>query len=246
MRGFKCQMENCNCEKLCENGDIYEKFTVLKEDDIVMFDKKLESGTYCLPKGLTACNQKNSIPIFSSSGWLCASRNDEIWQNNHMVACKNEFAEDNSLNILWDYKLNQMASQQITNFYEKINNKTYRFKCKCNSLDIQGNKMINTLPFTCSVDYCLKDLRNQINLGWDGEKCNCGVYPHKDEKDPTSECMFEKTRIENNVLIGRIECMTSKSLTRKPIHCPSRINAPVIRFENKIHNSDIPSNFVLI
>ncbi|GFY49173.1 uncharacterized protein TNIN_285021 [Trichonephila inaurata madagascariensis] len=151
-----------------------------------MFDKKLESGTYCLPKGLTACNQKNSIPIFSSYGWLCASRNDEIWQNNHMVACKNEFAEDNSLNILWDYKLNQMASQQITNFYEKINNKTYRFKCK--SLDIQGNKMINTLPFTCSVDYCLKDLRNQINLGWDGEKCNCGVYPHKDEKDPTSEC----------------------------------------------------------
>ncbi|GBN65584.1 hypothetical protein AVEN_112023-1 [Araneus ventricosus] len=246
LRGFKCSTSDCDCSSLCKNGQPYERFVVLPGDDIVMLDETLDPGTYCIPKGLEACNQNTSIPIYSASGWFCASRNDSIWEGDHQIACQNGLARDHSKNFLFDYKLNKAVAGNVRDYYEKLPDGAYRYRCKCESLDVRGNRMVNTLAFFCSLDYCLREMTNKPTLGWDGEKCNCGVYSHKNPSDPRSHCLYESTKIKDDkYLIGIVECMTADALQRKPMYCTDK-RYSFVEFSTPILLANTPTEFIAV
>lgn len=235
--GFKCPTdEACDCHQICGNGE-YVSFQVMEGESIYLMDQKLVPGTYCLPKGVGDCNQTTSHHVFSSSGWTCIPRNKSIFQN----PCYSDDARDNSKNVLWDHLKNKPA-ENIENAYETLSDgKTLRFRCKCDSPDARGHAMVNTLPFTCSVDYCIQDIPNPLPMmKFIGNKCECGPYLH--EKDETSRCVVERSRVEQNVFTGRVNCMTNFSWKKKPIFCP--FDEEALSFRVPVKSGNSPLDFV--
>ncbi|GFR04663.1 uncharacterized protein TNCT_623511 [Trichonephila clavata] len=94
--GFKCPTdEPCDCSQMCSNGD-FVPFQVLPKDKIFLMDQHLTPGMYCLPRGIGNCNQKTSYHVFSLTGWKCIPRHQTLYQEQTLVACHHEEAEDNS------------------------------------------------------------------------------------------------------------------------------------------------------
>lgn len=237
MYGFKCDSdESCDCEKMCGNGD-YVPFRVMPNEPIYLMDQQLTEGTYCLPKGIGECNQKTSYHVFSSTGWKCIPRNKSTFQN----PCYNEEAKDHHLNVLWDYLKNEPA-EQVEFAYERLKDGTLRYRCKCDSMDIRGRPMVATIPFVCSVDYCIRDLPRPLPVTrFKDFKCECGPYLHATD-DETSPCVMERTRIENEQFIGRVDCMTNFSWKKSPVFCPHDEGA--ISFTTPIKSVKSPLNYV--
>ncbi|GFW80576.1 uncharacterized protein TNCV_1516281 [Trichonephila clavipes] len=205
---------------MCSNGD-FVPFQVLPKDKIFLMDQHLTPGTYCLPRGIGNCNQKTSYHVFSLTGWKCIPRHQTLYQEQTLVACHHEEAEDNSKNVLWDHLLQKPATE-VENPYETLaDGKTLRFQCQCNSVDILGKPMLSVLPFVCSSDYCIKDFLNPLPImGYRNSKCECGPNLHLDPNDETSPCVVERSRVENGVFIGAVECMTNFSWKKNSIFCP--------------------------
>ncbi|GFX02781.1 uncharacterized protein TNCV_4437631 [Trichonephila clavipes] len=219
--GFQCPNdEPCDCSQMCSNGD-FVPFQVLPKDKIFLMDQHLTPGTYCLPRGIGNCNQKTSYHVFSLTGWKCIPRHQTLYQEQTLVACHHEEAEDNSKNVLWDHLLQKPATE-VENPYETLaDGKTLRFQCQCNSVDILGKPMLSVLPFVCSSDYCIKDFLNPLPImGYRNSKCECGPNLHLDPNDETSPCVVERSRVENGVFIGAVECMTNFSWKKNSIFCP--------------------------
>lgn len=216
IQGFKCSnIEFCDCAKLC--GYNYIKFNVGKTDSIYVMSRKLGPGTYCLPSGIHDCNFQTSIPMFSTTGWSCIPLNSTIFGTNEMIACKNEEAADNSLNILWDTVENKPA-EDVENYYEPN-----RYRCKCRSKTVDGIAQItlSQLPFRCVTDYCLKDIKDPLpGMGWNGQYCDCLLYKNANENDKTSPCVMEASELKDNLYTASIKCMTKDSITYSPIFCP--------------------------
>ncbi|GFQ93327.1 uncharacterized protein TNCT_23671, partial [Trichonephila clavata] len=164
---------------------------------------------------------KNIVSCIFLDGWKCIPRHQTLYQEQTLVACHHEEAKDNSKNVLWDYLLQKPATE-VDNPYETLaDGKTLRFQCQCNSLDILGKPMMSVLPFVCSADYCIKDFLNPLPMmGYRNSKCECGPNLHLDPNDETSPCVVERSRIENGVFIGAVECMTNFSWKINPIFCP--------------------------
>ncbi|GFR27722.1 SF3 helicase domain-containing protein [Trichonephila clavata] len=57
-------------------------------------------------------------------------------------------------------------------------------------------------------------------MGYRNSICECGPNLHLDPNDETSPCVVERSRIENGVFIGAVECMTNFSWKMNPIFCP--------------------------
>lgn len=241
--GLKCENDEfCDCAKMCTNGE-FVPFRIMPNESIFLMDHKLTPGTYCLPKGIGNCNQKTSYHVFSLTGWKCINRNKSLYHDETMVACKAVGAKDNEKNVLWDYLKNEPA-KDIDNPYETLwDGKTLRYRCVCNSLDRRNKRMISVLPFTCSVDYCVTDIFNSLAvMGFENGKCQCGPYPHEDPDDEASPCVMEKTRIENNELVGAVRCMADNAWKKSPIFCPSQ--ADVLSFTTPVMGGDSKNEFV--
>ncbi|KAG8172720.1 hypothetical protein JTE90_003909 [Oedothorax gibbosus] len=120
--------------------------------------------------------------------------------------------------------MNQPA-QDIDNAYELLpDGETQRYRCKCDSLF--GKPMVESIPFVCLVDYCIKDISQPLrNMGFSGSGCECAIYPHQDPNDLKSPCVLESTRVDQNVFTGRVDCTSEKSWVRKSIFCPD--NTPM-------------------
>lgn len=223
IQGFKCPNDEiCDCNAFCQNGTEYTPFRVLNSDSrIFVMNQKILPGTYCLPRGVDQCNLNTSYHIFSLAGWSCLPQNSAVFYGDKNRACKNEEAFDNKLNVLWDFRNNAPVDTAVENFYERYQD-SFRYRCKCDSRSIDGTPMVPILPFVCAVDYCLRDIPNPLPLmGWDGEKCHCGPYFHLNDQDQTSPCVLEKSRIEKDTFIGRVDCMTQHSFHKKAMYCPS-------------------------
>lgn len=209
---------------------------------VYVMNHKLAPGTYCLPKGIGQCNLKTSYHVFSLAGWSCLGLNDEIFKGDKKTACKNEEAQNNDLNILYDYLRNREAGDNIDDYYEPFQNKL-RYRCKCGSKSLDNTRMISVFPFICSVDFCLRDIPNPLPfMGWNGKKCECGPYPHLVSNDDTSPCRKEVTRLERDEFIGRVDCMNEESFVKHALICPNddgRIN-----FKEKIFFGNDPAAFV--
>ncbi|GFW94134.1 uncharacterized protein TNCV_1978741 [Trichonephila clavipes] len=158
--GFQCPNdEPCDCSQMCSNGD-FAPFEVSPKDKIFLMDQHLTPGTYCLPRGIGNYNQKTSYHVFSLKWWKCIPRHETLYQEQTLVACQHEEAEDNSKNVLWDNLL-QKPAKEVDNPYEILaDGKILRFQCQYNSVDILGKPMLSVLPFVCSADYCIKDFLN--------------------------------------------------------------------------------------
>lgn len=246
LQGFQCPSdEMCECEKFCSNGSDYVPFKIHNENDrVYVLNQKLSPGTYCLPKGIGKCNLKTSYHVFSLAGWSCIGINDDIFKKNKKRACQNEEAQDNRLNILYDYKKNEKAAESIENYYEMYQNKL-RYGCKCNSKSLDNTRMLSIFPFVCSVDYCLRDFSNPTPaMGWNGNTCDCGPYVHADPNDKTSPCRRETSRIENNILNGRVNCMTKDSFVKQALICPT--DDGLVVFREHIMKGNEPQNFLEI
>ncbi|GIY77308.1 uncharacterized protein CDAR_422841 [Caerostris darwini] len=222
LHGFKCPTkEPCDCSRMCTNGELYVPYRVLTDDHIYVLDRKLPPGTYCLPKGVGMCNQKTSHEIFSFMGWSCITRNKTIFHKDKLFACYHQDSTDNRLNILWDYRENRQANtDDILDYYEMYEGEL-RYRCKCQGKDSRGKELVNSIPFVCSPDYCIQDIVNPLPMmGWNGFRCECGPYFHKDPLDTLSPCVMEQTRVEKNQLIVRVECMNDNSFVKRPLYCP--------------------------
>lgn len=244
LQGFKCPSdEMCECEKFCSNGSDYVPFKILDETDrVYVLNQKLSPGTYCLPKGIGKCNLKTSYHVFSLAGWSCIGINDDIFKKNKKRACQNEEAQDNRLNILYDYKKNEKAGDNIENYYEMFQNKL-RYGCKCDSKSLDNTRMISIFPFVCSVDYCLRDIPNPTpGMGWDGNKCDCGPYVNADRNDETSPCRTINSNIDKFTLNGKVDCMTKESFVKQALICPTEDGLVV--FKENILTGHTPEEFV--
>lgn len=236
--GFKCLTdEMCDCDKLCGNGD-YVPFRVLNNEPIFLMDQQLTPGTYCLPQGIGTCDQKTSYHVFSTAGWTCIPRNKSLFFH----PCYNDEAIDNSQNMLWDY-LKDKPAENIDNPYETLSDGVIlRYRCKCGATDKNGLPMINSIPLVCSVDYCLRDIPAPLPMmGFKNSQCECGPYLHATE-DETSPCVVEKTQREQNILTGRVNCMTDTSWSKKPIFCPH--NEGALSFKIMVMSGDSHDNFI--
>lgn len=245
--GYKCKDPFCDCAK-----HHLEKITILddQEEHVILYDKKLTSGTHCVPKGSFNCNRKSSTLLFSTLGWSCQSK--PLWKNNHRTACKSSKASNNNLNRLEDVLLaTPSLPENIDNIYETLSDGTFRYRCKCDSSDLRGNKMIHIIPFKCSQDYCIKDLQNVApSLGWNHEKkiCECGPYPHKDPNDLTSPCSKETGSHYHDgekKLYGKLECLTRETVNMHTyVYCPSDATKDTLNFTKKISASNDPFEFL--
>lgn len=244
LQGFKCPSNKpCDCEKYCSNGKELIHFQVMDDTErVYIMNQKLAPGTYCLPKGIGKCNLKTSYHVFSLAGWSCLGLNDEVFKGDKKTACKSEEAQNNDLNILYDYLKNKEAEDNIDDYYESLKN-DLRYRCKCDSKSLDNTRMISVFPFICSVDFCLRDIPNPLQfMGWDGEKCECGPYPHLISNDETSPCRKDVTRVEREELIGRVDCMNKKSFVKHALICPNEDSQ--IKFKEKIFFGNDPRTFV--
>lgn len=246
--GYKCENEGCDCSTLCKGK--YEKFTVHPNDHIVMFSEKLVVGTYCLPQGLTICHLQHSIPVYSMSGWICVSKNPEIFQNNHMIACQNPYSEDNSLNQLIDMKTNQVVTPTdiVQNYYE-IFNDGFRYKCHCGSLDKSGKPLIalEAIPFQCASDYCLEKLhywRNVPGFNSITKECDCGQYKHEDSSDRTSPCVQDAFKMKDFNLLSIVHCTLPHSLKKRALYCNESNSLGIMSFTKKVEFSKKPLLYI--
>lgn len=240
LQGFKCpQDELCDCHTFCKNGGEYIPFRVLHSDSrIFVMNQQLEPGTYCLPRGIDQCNLQTSYHIFSLSGWACLPQNSTVFYGDKSQACQNDEALDNTLNVLWDFRMQSPVTTAVDDFYEQWNG-ALRYQCKCDSKSLDGTPLVSSLPFVCSVDYCLRDIPNPLPfMGWDGDKCQCGPYFHLNTHNETSPCVLEKSRIEQDAFIGRVDCMTQHSFHKKTLYCPSDDASPLTFTEFAIGETD--------
>lgn len=246
LRGFRCPKdEPCDCRALCPHDD-FRAFRVDEEDDIVMLDRKLEPGTYCLPNdGIADCNRKTQITIYSLAGWTCIDRHRSVYGTKAAIACQNPLARNEELNRLVDRVTDTTVDDfAAIDFNELLADGSRRYKCRCDSLDVFGNRMVGILPFVCAVDYCLEDLVNQPNLGWRNGICECGPFPHKVAGDYASPCVRESTHVENDkTLHMRVECTSRKSFDRKAWYCPPGVEG-VISAEERVYAGEAPFDFV--
>lgn len=244
IRGFRCQNSSCRCTDICQQQG-YEKITVLPGEEIILFDEKILPGTYCVPKGISVCNRASSTPIFSTSGWMCKSK--IWWRGNYMLACKSSKAKDNSLNVLVDAQTGQPIEKEVSDYYETLPDGSRKYKCRCGSRDENGNAMLEILPFVCSSDYCMRDIKNvSSHFGWMDGRCHCGPFAHADVDDPTSPCLSMKTEVdEDNILVGRVNCMTKTSSEEYPIYCPKdNQGLPYITFRKLVGTFDHHSKYL--
>lgn len=245
LQGFKCPSdEPCDCNKFCNNGNEIVPFLITNDDErIYIMNKKLTPGMYCLPKGVDKCNLKTNYHVFSLAGWSCLSLNEMIFKGDKKRACKNEEAENNDLNILWDYLNDQEAKDNIEDYYERLGDKL-RYRCKCGSKSIDGTLMIPILPFTCSADYCLRDIPKPFDfMGWNGKFCECGPFFHLNPDDKKSPCRREISRVHEDVhFTGKVDCMTKNSFVKHALFCPTTEKELI--FKEFIQNGSNVEDFV--
>ena len=223
LQGFKCSSsEPCDCEKFCSNGTEFIPFHIKDNNDrIYVMNKKLTPGVYCLPKGVEKCNLNANYHVYSLAGWSCLPLNEVVFKGDKKRACKNEEAQNNDLNVLWDYLKNEEAGDNIDDYYAPLNDKM-RYRCNCESKSIDGTPMVSAFPFVCSVDYCLRDIPQPLDwMGWNGKFCECGPYFHLDPSNKKSPCRREMTRVEDVHFTGRVDCMTENSFVKQTLFCPT-------------------------
>lgn len=230
LQGFRCPSnEPCDCEEICSNGSHFIKFQVMDRDaPIFVMDRQLTPGTYCLPRGVDRCHHDTTVPVFSLAGWNCLPLNASVFQEDFTIACKSAEARHNERNVLWDYKKNSEAAAGGDD-YERFQG-GYRYRCRCGSESLDGTRMVSPLPFVCVVDHCLRDMSHPAPfMGWDGSKCECGVYDHADPDDPTSPCRTVVSKVDHGLLTGRVDGMTRDSFVpRVSLYNPS--DERVMRF----------------
>lgn len=245
LQGFKCPSgEPCDCNKFCSNGNEFVLSHITNHDErIYVMNKKLTPGTYCLPKGVDKCNLKANYHVFSLAGWSCLPLNQVVFKGDKKKACKNEEAENDDLNVLWDYLKNEEAGDNIDDYYEPLG-QNLRYRCNCGSKSLDGTPMISIFPFMCLADYCLRDIPNPLPfMGWNGKHCVCGPYFHLDSNDKTSPCRREKSRVENENFTGRVDCMTENSFLKQTLICPTTDRELIFREWIQRDSSD-PTEFV--
>lgn len=244
LQGFRCASdEDCDCEALCRNGKALEPFRVLEDDRIYVMNRRLAPGTYCLPRGVGECDLRTSHHIFSLAGWSCLGKNDDVFRRSKRAACQSEEASEGERNVLWDYRKNEPAGEDVEDYYERHGG-DLRYRCRCDSLSLDGTRMLSVFPFVCSVDYCLRDFEGRPTslMGWNGRECECGPYHHVDPDDPTSPCRAAVTRIEGEALVGHVGCMSEGSFVPRPLLCPT--DDRFLSFREHFHAGDLPEQLI--
>lgn len=211
--GFKCDdPHHCDCSEL---GQDLEPFDVMKNEAIYVMNHQLSPGRYCLPKGVSHCDQNTSYQIFTSSGWTCVPRTVSP------TICHSKDTHDNSGNVLWD-RLENKKAEKVLNVYEKLkSDNSWRYQCKCDARDMFNRQMVKSTPWTCSIDYCIAEILNVTSgMGFDGSECQCGTTPHADPNDKKSPCKLEISEIKNHKFTGRVDCTSEISMKKHSIFCP--------------------------
>ena len=252
-QGFKCPSDElCDCEQICSNGKDFVPYRILDEmkGRIFVMNQKLVTGTYCLPKGAENCDLKTSYHIFSRAGWSCVDVNTDIFARHKMRACKNEEAQDNSLNVIYDHLENRnvLDPEKIENYYETLPGQdVLRYRCVCDSLALDGTPMISVFPYVCSVDFCLRDIPDSSitkGMGWDFQKeeCHCGPYQHLNPQDLTTPCRMYASGIKNHELTGRVDCMKETFFQKYSLICPP--GDEKITFKQTFFNDSDPTKIL--
>lgn len=189
------------------------------------------------------CSLAASNLLFSASGWLC--QNKPYWKGDRRIACKNLRALNNSANELVDVLTGTPIAENTDLFETYLDHqgeRVPRYRCQCGSLDDRGNRMIDVTPYQCFPDYCMTELQNMPNLGWNGLLCDCGPFDHADPNDLTSPCVRHANRYRNGLIYGRVECTGRNSIRLLPLLCPA--DRKSLHFIKKVANTNNPIHFI--
>lgn len=229
--GYKCENSNCDCKELCGNN--FQKYIVTNDQkNLYLSTLHLEPGTYCLPqKSSNECNQYTSYNVYNLQGWSCISKYPHLFAGKSILACKSNYAKNNNDNFLWDNLLKSEVKEMQSDPFERDGDK-YRFECKCHSLDYMNNPMktLKLFPFTCVSDYCLRNIYQAADAGYNEEtgNCECNSGMHEFHNDPTSACI-PSLPYNPNIIASNHSCYTENSfLNEKHFPCPDNYKSNTV------------------
>lgn len=254
-RAVKCDSADCDCSAFCSDPELVEKVHVFSEDEFYFKHFRLSEGTYCLPKGShdVPCRKNLGSLVYSDRDrWVCLCRFPEIFNGSDcsdLVACKNSDVGENFGNDLWDtvndakvdvYDVSSFGgggNGRPLDFYERKEDGSPRFTCKCGGLDNSMNRMVKIpeLHLQCFVDRCKAGTHNSSVPGYDlsSGECDCGddaVTRQKnvvafDRRSPCTACHNRYSK-EEGLARFYIPCFVRST----PVDAPEAQRYPCLRF----------------
>lgn len=217
------------CVRTCANSTA-DLINVHEDETYIYNSNKLQVGVYCTIAPRPLCNMKTTYALMTINSIVCRSKYPDLIGGElgtEIIACKNRFISDPK-NVLWDYANNELFSVYRTEFTdtnERLSDNSYRFACKFNGLDANGNKYIaNPLNrFHPMRNYCaglVHDASDNIKTVFDNLnrtfECDCGNFDETRVKniDPNNK----RSQCSNLVVID-IPGIRSKRILTVPYKC---------------------------
>lgn len=199
------------CIRVCANSTAHV-LNITDNDHYYFNSTKLLKGAYCMIGKRPNCNMRTTLTIITINSVVCHAKFPEFFDSNtgnSVVAC-NDVLTYHPLNVLWDYKFNEMVDPETIRM-DDVNEvlpdfSDYRFKCRFNGKDISGNKYMEHPynRFHPIRNYCAQDINHahgSVKTLFDIEKktvtCDCGDY--------------ETTRVRNLIPSDPVSTCSSKS-----------------------------------
>ena len=192
------EMTNVNCTKIC-NATNTEQFAYryITSNNIIINNKYLRRGGWCLPTNLVRCNLNISIAVKSLGKYACISKYPKLLggqYGNDIIGCapKYEF-RDNLKKIIYSH--NVPSTLTISDLDEKlINTNEYRYTCNIDSDENNSGKF--------STFSERPDLGNRFQLYYD----SCSFFD-EDGKMINNKCQCTQA-VANNVIKPLFEGQT--------------------------------------
>lgn len=133
-----------SCTQLCSaaNSDEYE-YKFIESNNIVVNNRYLQRGSWCLPSSLARCNLNISRAVKSAGHYECISKHPKLLGGkfgNNIVGCSPNFSfKDNLLNIIYTNIV--PSSLIIYDIDEKLSDGSYRYTCNHDNTFVNAEEM---------------------------------------------------------------------------------------------------------
>lgn len=130
-KGYRLGSENTSvdCQSVCQAQEVAYKY-ISNSEQVVINNKLLAQGAYCLPTDAAICNTKTSILIYGISRWLCLNQISDYFGGNggsRIDICNGKILDNLNGQI---YENTIPSNIVMTDFInEKVSENKFRFEC---------------------------------------------------------------------------------------------------------------------
>lgn len=185
------ELTNVNCTNLCNsNSNLYFSYKFITKNSIIINEKYLRAGSWCLPTSLALCNLNVSLAIKSIGKYECVSKYPQIFgglYGNEIIGCAPMYELNDNLKKI-TYTNNIPSTMVINDIDEKIPG-TDTFRFSCNTFDNSNKNHGNNNHFQTFL--MRPDLGNRFQLFYD----SCSFFdPGGKLVNNKCECSHEKRK----------------------------------------------------